>query len=150
MSSFDGARAKAKEAIAKQYNPRLDLPVGETLAPSDVLAVRTDETVYGELTTVTFRAPHQLRVKRGSGDDATIDSAGPGEEVDLRISGVCLTALWNDDPAEPGDRITLSRDPDSPPSRPGYSGAKNILYIRLPAGAEVPDSGPSDKDEVPF
>ena len=150
MSSFDSARAKAKEAIAKQYNPRLDLPVGETLAPSDVLEVRTDETVYGELTTITFRAPHQVRVKRGSGDDATIGSGEPGEEVDLRVSGVCLTALWNEDPAEAGDRITLSRDPDSPPSRPGYSGAKNILYIRIPAGAELPDSEPSDMDRVPF
>ena len=150
MSNFDGARAKAKEAIAKQYNPRLDLPVGETLAPSDVLEVRTDETVYGELTTVTFRAPHQVRVKRGSGDDTTIGYAEAGEEVDLRISGVCLTALWSEDPAQAGDRITLSRDPDSPPSRPGYSGAKNILYIRIPAGTELPQSEPSDRDQVPF
>jgi hypothetical protein len=150
MSGFDSARAKAKEAIAKQYNPRLDLPVGETLAPSDVLGVRTDETAYGELTTVTLRAPHQVRVKRGSGDDVEIGHAEAGEEVDLRISGVCLTALWGEDPAQAGDRITLSRDPDSPPSRQGYSGAKNILYIRIPAGTELPQSEPSDRDQVPF
>jgi hypothetical protein len=145
---FDSAKRAGRQAIAEKYNPRLDLQVGDVVQPSVVLNVDERETVHGVLTTVTFVAEQPLRCKRGSGDDVETVQVEVGSEVDLRISGTMLSTLWEQDPARVGDKITLRRDADDPPSKPGYSGAKNVIYIRLPAGVEMP--GPIDADEVPY
>jgi hypothetical protein len=153
---FEAAKAKGQVAIAKKFRPRVDLAVGETLPPSEVLDVDIRETQFGELTTVKLKAAGRVRCKQGAGDEAEPVHAEPGDEIDLRISGLMLEALWHEDPAEVGDRITLRREHDSPPSRPGYSGAKNVLYVRIPAGFGAPqvdgDGGgaSSDEDTPPY